>query len=164
MLKNKILLILIILLSIINTPSVFARREHAPQKACFSNQRVILGAIEMYNMDHSEMLTECNENILNILHDEGYLKQMPSKPTDKCEYLSSSDLTSKGVIYCKYHGSVEYDEKEGIGVSPSREYLDDQARIEFNRKMNTLLPFLISFGVVVVIVYSIIPTNKKKVS
>ena len=164
MLKNKILLSLVIILSFFNVPSVFARREFSRVKACYSNIRVILGAIEMYNMDHDVMMTECNEYNLHLLCDEGYLKQMPTKPTEKCEYLSDSDLTSTGVIYCKYHGSIEYDEKKHIGVPPSSEYLADENRIRFNRIMNQLTPVFVVLGVVFIIGFAIIPTKKKKAS
>ena len=34
------------------TPNIHPARYSARLKACFSNQRVILGAIEMYNMDN----------------------------------------------------------------------------------------------------------------
>ena len=165
MLKNKILLSLVIILSFFNIPSVFARRDAAYHKACFSNQRVILGAIEMYNMDHDVMMTECNEYNLHLLCDEGYLKQMPTKPREQCEYLSNSDLTATGVIYCKYHGSFDHDEKtQQPVVPPSPEYLAEQDRIRYNRLMNELTPVFVVLGVIFVIGFAIIPTKKKKAS
>ena len=48
---------------------------HTParQKACYSNIRVLTGAVEMYNMDHSIMMKELD---FNTLIQEHYLKQI----------------------------------------------------------------------------------------
>ena len=66
MLKNKngfSLLELIIVIAIIAVLAAMAQptgsgrsRGRSRQKACFSNQRVLQGAIEMYNMDNNVML------------------------------------------------------------------------------------------------------------
>jgi hypothetical protein len=70
---------------------------------CLSNIRVITGAIEMYNMDHSQMMTELD---LDKLVESHYLKEIPIKPTDKCDYFIVGDILSDGYIACKKHGTV----------------------------------------------------------
>ena len=79
---------------------------HQPsrQKACFSNIRVLIGAVDMYNMDHKIMMTKLD---LNALIQENYLKKNFSGPEKECEYLTEGDLTDNGYIYCKIHGDIE---------------------------------------------------------
>ena len=79
---------------------------HQPsrQKACFSNIRVLIGAVDMYNMDHKIMMTKLD---LNALIQEKYLKGTFSGPEKECEYLTEGDLTNNGYIYCKIHGDIE---------------------------------------------------------
>ncbi len=72
-------------------------------KACYSNQRVLQGAVEMYNMDSKEMMSDYDEDIL-IKGD--YLKSRPSKPSPECQYLGT-DLDGVGSVYCTYHGDLE---------------------------------------------------------
>ena len=107
MFNKKFIIICFLLVFTICNP-VFARRS-ARDKACFSNIRVIQGAVEMYNMDVSTMMEELNPKTLDILVKEKYLKSLPN-PTEpgKCEYKSIGNLTDEGIIYCKYHGDLEY--------------------------------------------------------
>ena len=79
-------------------------RRSARDKACFSNQRVIQGAVEMYNMDVPTMMHQLD---LKILIEEKYLKSEPSKPETTCEYTNVGDLAANGFVICKYHGDVE---------------------------------------------------------
>ena len=93
------------------------------ESQCFSNQRMILGAIEMYNMDHSQMISEINENIIDLLVEEKYLKTKLSYPAPgKCKYLNRGELIDEGIIYCEYHGSANYNSNKSKGVPPSKEY------------------------------------------
>ena len=84
-------------------PNFKAARGSAREKACFSNQRVLTGAVEMYNMDHSTMMSTLD---IPTLVKEGYLKAAPSKPEPDCDYFSKGDLATDGCIFCKKHGSV----------------------------------------------------------
>ncbi|MBQ2593681.1 MAG: hypothetical protein II567_10435 [Candidatus Riflebacteria bacterium] len=93
------------------------------EKQCFSNQRMMLSVIEMYNMDHSQMISEINENVIDILVREKYLKTKISYPDPrKCKYLSRGELMNDGIIYCEYHGSAGYNSNKSEGVPPSKEY------------------------------------------
>lgn len=91
-------------------PNFIKSREQARTKACFANMRVILGAIEMYNMDHSEMkhdLTMADVKEGGILIKENYLKSKVTTPKAECEYYSNGDLCKDGKIFCKFHGCVD---------------------------------------------------------
>jgi competence protein ComGC len=84
--------------------------KYPPQKRCYTNMRVILGAVEMYNMEHKEMLRsiqsyDCVKG--GILVEEGYLKKPIVPPSDKCEYYTKGVLPEKGAIFCTEHGCVE---------------------------------------------------------
>ena len=103
-------------------------------KNCFRNQRVILGAIEMYNMDNTESICELNENVLEILYKKKYLyNKIEGSVKGKCKYLNHGDLTQDGFLYCEFHGYYNY-EKTGDGIPPSKEvgkYMKSYERIHF---------------------------------
>ena len=78
------------------------------QKACFSNLRIIAGAVEEYNMDNDIKITELNDSTFKILLNTNYLKSKPIPPEQtKCFYTSEGDISKSGYIYCKYHGDLE---------------------------------------------------------
>jgi competence protein ComGC len=84
-------------------PNFKAAKNSARGKACFSNQRVLIGAVEMYNMDHDTMMSNLD---IPTLVKEGYLKETPNKPDPDCDYFSKGDLATDGIIFCKKHGSI----------------------------------------------------------
>ena len=84
-------------------PNFKAARNSAREKACFSNQRVLTGAVEMYNMDHDTMMTTLD---IDTLVKGRYLKSAPKGPEPECEYFSIGDLSKDGVIACKRHGGI----------------------------------------------------------
>lgn len=93
------------------------------ERQCFSNQRSLLMALEMYNMDQKKMINELNEKVIDTLEKEKYLKPKITYPkSGKCKYLNHGDLTEKGTIYCEYHGSADYKSNKTNGVPPSKEY------------------------------------------
>ena len=72
------------------TPSLQEQRDMAYKKACYAMRRIVLGAIEMYNIDHEEMMHEID---LEKLINKGYLKKI------------------KRGYKCPLGGSYSYDEK-----------------------------------------------------
>ena len=72
-------------------------------KACYANIRLIQGAVEMYNMDSREMMTELD---MKLLIDGHYLKNEPRKPDEDCNYYSNEDLTKTGEVCCNLHGGL----------------------------------------------------------
>ena len=85
--------------------------EYSRERSCFNNLRIISGAVEMYNMDHSEMMDTLN---LELLQKERYLKSPIRKPESDCDYFRKEGNSADGsvVISCKRHGSlIEAEEK-----------------------------------------------------
>ncbi len=162
MFKKNLIIALVIIFSCFITPSAFARRSDR-LKGCYSNQRVLQGAIEMYNMDSSTMIEELNSHTMHLLIDGKYLKEIPRGYDNHCEYASQGNLTEDGEIYCKYHGSYTYNEEKKTGIAPSREYLAEQSRIKFREMMSDFLPIFIGIGIIAFIVVSS-PTKKKRAS
>ena len=70
---------------------------------CHSNIRVLSGGVEMYNMDHSTMMSTLN---IDTLIKEKYIKYPPQTPDPECEYYSEGDLAKDGFIACKKHGPI----------------------------------------------------------
>lgn len=62
------------------------------EKSCFTNQRVIYGAIEMYNMDNEKLMTSID---FSKLLEGKYLKEIPTKPSKDCEYFSTKYKINK---------------------------------------------------------------------
>ncbi len=83
----------------------FKRHPNNREKTCFFNQRIIQGAVEMYNMDVKKD-EEMNNLDIDILFKGNYLKEIPKKPEESCQYVGS-DLNKSGVVFCLYHGDVE---------------------------------------------------------
>ena len=75
---------------------------------CFSEIRILSGAVELYNMDYETKIHKLDEETINILVDNKYLKKLPKPLIEKCKYLSQGDLASStGTIYCEAHGSED---------------------------------------------------------
>ena len=105
------LIIVVIILAILFAmaqPNRRPPRASHREKACFSNLRVIQGAVEMYNMDvDSKNLMKTLD--LDILVKGNYLKKLPDKPEESCLYMSYGDLSShtESLVFCNYHGDIE---------------------------------------------------------
>ncbi len=84
-------------------PNFRAARDSAREKACYSNQRVLQGAVEMYNMDHATMMSNLD---IPTLTKEGYIKGEMRGPEPDCEYFSKGDLSKDGCVFCKKHGTA----------------------------------------------------------
>ncbi len=84
-------------------------REATPvETACEHNQRVILGAIEMYNMDHQEMIKTLDDSMVRaggVLVKESYLKTPIESPAKDCVYASNGDLSVSGRVTCRVHAT-----------------------------------------------------------
>ena len=95
--ETFIVFIITSILTSMATPNFPAPRASIRQKACYSNIRILYGAIEMYNLDHKDTFNELNDKTLSYLYDEKYLKGNMNLPTPRCNYRS---------IYCDYHGDI----------------------------------------------------------
>lgn len=102
-----IVVMVIGILAAMAIPNFRKAREQARDKACYANQRVLLGAVEMYNMDNKSMMT--TQLDIPLLLKESYLKSDVTRPEAGCSYMVAGDLTGHGKIYCRLHGPVEGD-------------------------------------------------------
>lgn len=103
-----IVIAIVIIIALCVKPNAHPTRASAREKNCFSNLRVITGAVEMYNMDNYQK-NQMRSLEMQTLVNEHYLKSIPTGPDISCEYFSDGDLSvaSEGIIACKYHGDME---------------------------------------------------------
>lgn len=95
-------------IKLIVIPNMIEAQKEARSKACYSNQRVLMGAVEMYNMDvpDKDTIHELDNKTIEILIEKHYLKPL-TYPEPECSYISEGDLLKDaGYIRCKFHGSV----------------------------------------------------------
>lgn len=103
LIELMIVIAIIGILAAMAIPNFKKAREQAREKACYSNIRVLLGAIEMYNMDHSVMLDSPAQGSLTT---NGYLKAEVVCPETGGNYVGSN-LSKDGILSCSLHGTVD---------------------------------------------------------
>ncbi|MFC1743988.1 hypothetical protein ACFL35_08340 [Candidatus Riflebacteria bacterium] len=103
-----LLLILFIINAVIPQVQVEAIRWQSIIKTCHANIRLIMGGVEMYNMDHPIIMKEVD---LNVLINNGYLKHKPLCPKGG-NYFNDSDLDGQGIVFCSYHGFIQQPDAE----------------------------------------------------
>lgn len=119
------------ILAAMAVPNFRKAREQSRHKACYANQRVLLGAVEMYNMDNPVLMRDLD---IERLVQGKYLKGGISKPELGCNYASVGDLTGSGKISCTLHGPVEGDLSDvaagqpGYGSYPPAQAARDSVR------------------------------------
>ena len=106
--ETIVVFFIVFILTSMGAPGYSTPRASTRQKACYSNIRVLYGAIEMYNLDHKDTFKELNEKTLNSLYDEKCLKGEINLPTPRCNYRSEGIIkeNGEGYIYCDYHGDI----------------------------------------------------------
>lgn len=114
-------------------------------ETCMKNIKILQSAIEMYDIDNSNMITTYNEDIANILIEKKYLKDF-RLPRKECKYLNCGDLTQDGFLYCEFHGDME----NKLEIWNSKKADMETSK---NNSDNPLLCFLIIFISVYPITY-----------
>lgn len=82
-------------------------RDVAGVKACYSNIRVLMGAIEMYNMDNEEHFEVLTPSTQEILVAQGYIKRKVKCPDESGEYYNQGDIALDSSVACTKHGAIE---------------------------------------------------------
>ena len=174
--KKNIILIAIILINILalENPSFAyrAQRASARQKSCFSNQRVLLGAIEMYYMDHNSFFQTYLpggdfEELQNLLIKEKYLKSFIEGPEFDCSYgfiVKDSEKFDYD-IFCKRHGTTATIDMDNPIIPSYNVYMEKpfsgpyQAKINAKRREIAISHFLnnyvLTFPTLVLIIFGI---------
>ncbi len=99
-------------LAMFAAPNFRKSRQQARNKACYANQRVLMGALEMYMMDDRdpgklEFDPETGHINMDVLVQEKFLKSRLVPPTENCEYRFLGDPAKDGLSFCVVHGSIE---------------------------------------------------------
>ena len=110
LIELMIVIAIIGILAAMAIPNFKKARASARQKACYSNIRVLQGAIEMYNMDVSTMITTMSDQVQNQLISGKYIKATAPlicpETSKNGSYSASGDLTDNGEIICSWHGGL----------------------------------------------------------
>ena len=147
-----IIIIIVYVLFNMSLPHYDGSRTSARQKACFSNQRIIEGAIEMYNMDNKipietalpgQAFVQCEEELVK----SRYLKNYIELVEPDCSY-GFFDILGSGTVFCKAHGSYQlYPHRKSnedvampsydtsLEIPLSKEYLEKQNKKIKEKKM-----------------------------
>ncbi len=104
----KAFVIFLLTLTIVGflTPDNPLRHRSDPRLRCYSNIRVLQGAVEMYNMDSDVFMKDLD---FNSLIEGKYLKEKPIPPDKYCNYTNKGDLSEEGQVYCVLHGGLTFD-------------------------------------------------------
>ena len=94
-------------LAAIAIPNFQKARVKAQKKACFAQQRVILGGIEMYNMDNANGIRTLNHEAIENLIKGKYVMPSSTQCPSGGNYFSEGDMTKDGIVKCTVHGEVK---------------------------------------------------------
>ena len=133
----------------------------ARTKACYANQRIALGAIEMYNMDNATMYKNLVYSDIadssGLLVTGKYLRSPLYQVEPGCHLRSYGDLSDTGIIYCDYHGCLPED-RDGLRAAAG---YTPKAHASGNNLDNTMVLVLIVLGVlavgVMIILHNVLP-------
>ena len=138
--EASIILIIGVAFASLEVPRFGPSRRISNQERCFRNQRTLIGAIEMYNMDQKEMIKDLDSNTYDLLIKGKYLKNTWLEETE-CEFFSEGDLSNDGFIYCSNHGDYSKKKKgenEEASLTPKK---DSRERMK-----NKMVKLLIAVG------------------
>ncbi len=189
-----IVIIIISVLAAMSGPTCTVGKSSAKRRKirseCFSNQRVLEGAIEMYNMDNPEKITIAlpgadYENIEAILIREKYLYDPLIPPCNVCSYGYIEDEKGAAGVFCKNHGKPtiysssynenpklpEYDKSKEKPLSQDYYQVRNTVKTsktikEIREKIIEIIiskPFLIFIGITIFIL-AVLPYKKKNKS
>ncbi|MBR4329886.1 MAG: hypothetical protein IKO19_02780 [Candidatus Riflebacteria bacterium] len=117
-------------------PKVYHKKNITNRdRACYSNLRVLLGAVEMYNMDSETMMTTLDQSLLRKWHYIKADKDLECPEVSKQAFYSGKNLTDDGEIICSYHGGLiaegPHDKIEEKNFQPQKYFGECLERIPY---------------------------------
>jgi type II secretion system protein G len=119
LIELMIVISIIGVLAAIAIPNFRQARDKSNKRACYANQKTILGALEMYNLDNGTAATISGDgSVLSELATLKYLQSVPEDPGCKGAKNYRSDAV--GNMWCEMHGSID-----GVPIGGPGSELDD---------------------------------------
>lgn len=116
-----IVIVVVVMLSAIATPNFRRARSQAREKACQANQCVLLGAVEMYNMDNVPMMKNLDQHKLGDYLRGGEILTCPTAPGRNTYYSRGNLSTGHGSIACEICGGIGDDLRKSAPSQIARE-------------------------------------------
>jgi len=108
LIELMIVIAIIGVLAAIAVPNFKAARERANTRACYANQKTVVGAMEMYNLDKNTKRTSLDGSFFTSLKSGGYLQSIPQDPGQGPGTSGNyKDTTENNGIKCVTHGSIQ---------------------------------------------------------
>ena len=103
-----IVVMIIGVLAAMSVPNFTNHRERANTRACYANQKTIVGAMEMYNLDKGTKRTQLDAAWFSALQSGGYLQAIPQDPGQGRGTSGNYQATDTGNgIKCFAHGTIQ---------------------------------------------------------
>jgi prepilin-type N-terminal cleavage/methylation domain-containing protein len=107
LIELMIVIAIIGVLAAIAVPNFKAARERANTRACYANQKTVVGAVEMYNLDKNTRVTVL-QGLWDSLKKGGYLQSVPADPGQGSGTSGHYILVTSGNgINCSAHGPIQ---------------------------------------------------------
>lgn len=99
-------LVLILFVALPNVRAV--RQDRSMYRRCYANQKTIVGAIEMYNLDKNTRRTALDDAFFEALRSGGYLQNIPNDPPFGPGSSGHDRTRGDGVgVECTVHGAIQ---------------------------------------------------------
>ncbi len=118
LIELMIVISIIGVLAAIAIPNFRQARMKSNQRACYANQKTILGALEMYNLDTGENKTITTQQDLQDLATAKYLQGAPTDPGCKSN-ANAYQADTVGNVWCTFHGNIDGSVIPNGGLDPA---------------------------------------------
>lgn len=100
--------LIVVTLASVAVPNFKAARERANTRACYANQKTVVGAMEMYNLDKNTKRGRLDATFFHALKSGGYLQSVPQDPGQGPGSSGHYHESNEGNgIACKIHGAIQ---------------------------------------------------------
>ena len=108
LIELMIVIAIIGVLAAIAVPNFKAARERANTRACYANQKTVVGAMEMYNLDKNTKRTSLDSTFFEQMKSGGYLQSVPQDPGEGPGSHHHYEACNEGNgIRCTLHGGIQ---------------------------------------------------------